>query len=101
MKSMTEGECYRNVYKYLTQNEHLIPGARIVHGSVLSISIGRRKRILHAWIEHDGDVIDPTQGVTISRKDYYRLVGAKAHAKYTFEQLMVMSLRNMNWGPWE
>ena len=103
MKSMPAGECYRNVVQYLKARVVGVKSsALIVHGSILSISTGRRKRILHAWIEmvHEGDVIDPTQGVTINRTAYYRLVGAKVDARYTLEQAMILSLRNRNWGPW-
>lgn len=101
MKPMKSGDCYRNVYLYVRAHGGMDSPAKIVHGSILSIRPGRRKRILHAWIEDDGDVIDPTQGVTINKKDYYRLVGAKPSAKYTFEQMAVLAIRSGHWGPWE
>jgi hypothetical protein len=101
MKPMQAGDCYRNVFLYVKDNDLFDPGVKVVHGTVLSIATGARKRIRHAWIEYDGDVIDPTQGVTIDRRKFYKLVRAKPDVKYTPQEMVRMAVRTGHWGPWE
>jgi hypothetical protein len=54
----------------------------------------------HAWVEQGNKVIDPTAGVIVSKKFYYRDVEAIVDTKYTVEQALICMLKSKHFGPW-
>jgi len=93
------GDCYRNVYLKAKQLDDEHPGLKIAHGKIYTIK--GDKMIDHAWIELDDKVVDPTAGVEMDKEKWYGLVNAELHSHYSYEEVMVNTLRNRHWGPWE
>ena len=73
-------------------------GYNVVHGQVTNIE---GKRFDHSWIETpDGQVIDPTTGVTMDKAKYYGLLSAEADTIYSSEEAAVNAVKTGHYGPW-
>jgi len=103
-KAMPKGECFRNVIFYLKERGGLTSvlndGAFVVHGKVTNVD---GKTYWHAWIEQGSKIIDPTQGVTLSKNRYYisLQIDRDQVKRYPFEEALILSIRNQHYGPWE
>lgn len=66
----------------------------LVHGSSWGLP--------YAWLEKGRKVIDPTQGIEMSKKDYYRLMGIDTGLtmKFTYEQARKHMARTQRWFNW-
>lgn len=88
------GTCYMDAGRY--QLEH--PDATLVHGSIVVISEGETKRILHAWVElPDGSIW--SNGLTLT-KEQWTITQAEEHARYDLTQASVQMIKQKHWGPW-
>lgn len=94
MRAGPAGECYRNVVQYASQH----PAATVVHGTVKFLS---GKRGGHAWVEEGAFVVDPTTGVRVAKKRYYKLLAARPVARYDSTRALVLAVRHGHWGPWD
>lgn len=92
-----KGECFKNAYNWAKNNND--DNTFIIHGKITNVE---NKTFDHAWVEKDisAMVIDPTQGITISKAKYYDLLNVKPEAKYTLEDVAINMVRTNNWGPW-
>lgn len=91
---MPQGDCFANVTSYARDNA---PNAEIIHGTVMMAS-GQRSD--HAWIEQGNKVIDPTAGIIVDKKTYYRDTKAEPEARYSVVKAQVNMLKCMHHGPW-
>ena len=75
---------------------------RLIHGSVLSVSDG--KRINHAWCENGDIVLDlarPVGARVVERELYYRLVQAEISKMYSSDDAVLLAIKNKHDGPWD
>jgi hypothetical protein len=75
---------------------------RLVHGSVLSVSDG--KRINHAWCERGEMVVDlarPVGARSVERELYYRLVQPEVSKVYSSDDAVLLAIKNRHDGPWD
>jgi len=93
MKPGVKGDCFANANKCV----QAYPDATVVHGTVRFAS---GKRGPHAWLETNGDVIDPTAGARLDRQSYYEAVEAKPEARYSQVEALLLMLREKHHGPW-
>lgn len=102
MKAMTPGLCFKNVFDFLKTRGGILSAKNekslVVHGTVTNIE---GKTYSHAWIEEGSKVIDPTQGIKISQKRYYKLLHVANVIKYSPEEASIKAVRAMHYGPWD
>jgi hypothetical protein len=94
------GLCYTAAYKWVRILDNR--DWKLVHGSVLSVSDGRR--VNHAWCERDDVVLDlarPVGARIVERKLYYRLVQPEISKVYSSEDAVLLAIKNRHDGPWE
>jgi hypothetical protein len=90
-----KGECFANARNWAWDNDD--GNTFVIHGKVTNTE---NKTFDHAWVENNDTVIDPTQGIKIDKKEYYKLVNAKPEAKYTPQQVLINTVKSNNCGPW-
>ena len=102
-ESMEKGECFRNVIFFMKNRGGLCAEINaksfVVHGVATNIE---GKQYPHAWIECGTSVIDPTQGVVLTKKKYYELLQIKSAdvKRYPFEEALIKAVRFGHYGPW-
>lgn len=89
-----EGWCYELAMRGCMQ----APEWELVHGECNGHSGGK---IGHAWLEFDGEVYCPALDRTMPITDFLRRLGARVHARYSFEEAMCLKLRSGHYGPWD
>ena len=58
-----------------------------------------RRKILHAWVEKDGFVYDPTTPEALPKEEYYKIYNAKSHYKADGVKATLKSSRENKPGP--
>jgi len=60
------------------------------------------ERYSHAWIEINGIVIDQSNkhNLVCRKKEYYEVGKVKDVKRYNREEVMEMTDKSENWGPW-
>jgi hypothetical protein len=100
------GDCYRWAWKYLLHNDN----ATLVHGTIQQPLASNQKKIRHAWIEHNGKVLDWQTmesgfGGIYKGKGYpidafYETWSADPEKKYDFDGMLAGLKENGHYGPW-
>ena len=104
-KFRTDGTCYVDAYKYISENRNL----KLVHGLVTGQGDIEGIRYNHAWIEDGNTVIDASlkeQGRSTYKfpKDLYYAIGQinpKTTFRYTYKETVKKMYDTENYGPWE
>jgi hypothetical protein len=94
------GLCYTATLKWAGILEHR--DWSLVHGSVLSVSDG--KRINHAWCEKGEIVLDlarPVGARIVQRELYYRLAQPEVSKVYSSDNAVLLAIKNRHDGPWD
>jgi hypothetical protein len=94
------GLCYTAAYRWVRILENR--DWKLVHGSVLSVSDGRR--VNHAWCERGDVVLDlarPVGARIVERELYYRLVQPEISKVYSSDDAVLLAFKNKHDGPWE
>ena len=99
MQDCPPGQCFRNARRVAITE---FPEGRVIHGVVTGTGTDgvSSKRIAHAWIEIGDEVIDPTAGIRVAKKQYYSQLQAVPEQTFSPDQAMVNALRTQNEGPW-
>jgi len=87
------GTCYPDAARYVIKHEE----GTLVHGTTISLG----NRMGHAWVELPGGFIwEPYSGETIARERFQELSDPIEHAKYSSEEVAVLTLKTRHFGPW-
>lgn len=98
------GKCFSNSARYFLDNQDLDLVLRLVHGC--PAFRGGPARMAHAWIEIELDsgvyVVDPTAGVTMTRREYYQLGDIQPDdcRRYDVDEARGKLLEHEHYGPW-
>ena len=101
---MALGDCYQVsglfMMNILGDKEH-----KLVHSMVDGQGPLKGVRFGHAWIEHNGRVIDNSNGThkEFPKEIYYRLGNVRKEDTkyYTPAETMKWLMKKKHWGPWE
>jgi len=98
------GDCFPAAGRWL--GDHDSHGDCVmVHGVVAGLGELDGVQFPHAWVECGGDVIDPSNGntVSMSKKKYYKLgrIQEKYSKKYSLTETYKNMLKFKHWGPWD
>ena len=100
------GDCFKNAIYYMSRNKE--EGMLLVHGLVLGTGNGiKGVRYVHAWVENDYLVIDPSADLENPRyvkKEIYYSVGKIEKSKtkrYTYDQMSEMLMKHKIFDSWE
>ncbi len=74
----------------------------LVHGIVTGTSgIIKGMKYGHAWLEHNGIVLDVEQNATGKQSEYYELGQIEYCKKYSLSEMRSQLLINETFGPWD
>lgn len=97
------GLCYELSGRYVSGH----PNSELIHGSVtnripnmLKGIMEETKTLEHAWVEYNNIVFDPVIGQEYQKEVYYALFEAKVIERYNYEEVLKITLKDGNWGPW-
>ena len=91
------GRCYELAGRYVSEH----PEAVLVHGKLVNRFGRGHPEIDHAWVEIGDKIFDPVMDKMWPKDLYEQLFNATIYHRYTFKQVLKMSLRHEHWGPWE
>jgi hypothetical protein len=103
-----DGKCYSDTWKFLLEGSKQFPHdklstmdyVRVVHGKVLG---GCGKRIDHAWVEFGTGpfkwVWEPQLDCVFNAEKYYTETSAIPAYQLTSDELLKLSFRFKNYGP--
>tara|TARA_R110000803_G_scaffold184881_1_gene247199 strand:+ start:127 stop:486 length:360 start_codon:yes stop_codon:yes gene_type:complete len=100
------GDCYRWAWKYVLKHDDAI----MVHGTIQQPFSSDKKKINHAWVEHNGKVMDWQtmeamyggiyQGKGYPSDVFYETWSAIAEKEYDFDGILEGLKNNGHYGPW-
>jgi hypothetical protein len=95
-----EGECFANVVKYaIAMDLDMDAGVKVAHGHV-NQPPGKPSIRHHAWLQVDGNVVDPTVGIHESKANLrQRGFNYVAEQCYTPGRAMRLAIHHGHWGP--
>ena len=95
------GDCYESAANIVLDERHYT----LVHGVVTGQGPLAGVRFGHAWVEHEGNVIDKSNGreLEFPRELYYAIgnVDPSEQHRYTYKEIREMIQEHGTWGPWE
>lgn len=91
------GQCYELAGRYVTDH----PDSVLVHGKLVNRFSKGFPEIEHAWVEEGDEIFDPVMDRRFSKDLYEQLFNVTVYHKYTFEEVLKMTLRHKHWGPWK
>ena len=106
-KSSKRGDCYEAAGKFFIDNSmHGNSRMLLVHGEVAGQGALKGTNFGHAWVEHNGMVIDKSNGrdIEIPISVYYALGRIDRIGnvyKYTWDQASKKIESTGHWGPWD
>lgn len=104
-KITSGGDCYVAAYKLFNSQALHNKSLRLVHGIVTGQGQLNGVKYDHAWVEDISKklVYDYSNGrqIVLPSDVYYRLGKITNTKKYTFNQMLDMSIKYRTYGPWD
>lgn len=91
------GKCYELAGQYVSDH----PDSVLVHGKLINPSSKGLSEIEHAWVEEGDEVFDPVLDKRFPKNIYNSLFKTEEHKRYSFEEVLKMTLTHKDWGPWD
>lgn len=91
------GRCYELSGRYVIRHH----GWTLVHGTLINPFIMGHPKLPHAWCEKGNEILDPVMNKIWPKDVYEGLFKAKIHKKFTQKEVLQLTDKHGNWGPWE
>ena len=88
--------CYELSGRYVSGH----PEAILVHGELTDPFGVGQKTLKHAWVEMGDEIFDPVMDKVWPKAVYESLFKTKEEKRYTFQEVLKITLQTGNWGPW-
>jgi hypothetical protein len=91
------GKCYELAGRYVSGH----PDSVLIHGKLINPFSKGMSEVEHAWVEEGDEIFDPVMDKRFPKNHYEKLFNVTVYHKYTYEQVLNMTLRHEHWGPWD
>jgi hypothetical protein len=91
------GRCYELSGRYVSVH----PNSVLVHGKLINPFIIGLPEVEHAWVEIGNEILDPVMDITWPKETYESMFHTKPYKKYSHDDVIRISMKTGNWGPWE
>lgn len=102
-----QGDCFISAGRYISTNGIKNPNLVLVHAKIRP-RMGPMKNVVywHAWVEDGDKIIDLSNGKDIDsgqfeKNFYYLIADPQLVKKYTFKEVLEITTKVGNWGPWD
>lgn len=91
------GLCYVLSGRYVSSH----PKSVLVHGELINkFTIGNPK-VDHAWVEEGDEIFDPVMNRRFPKAVYEGIFQPVSHKKYSHMDVITITSKTGNWGPWD
>ena len=96
-KNKRFGRCYELAGRYVSSHHDAV----LVHGELINKFTVGHPKIEHAWVEEGNEIFDPVMDRRFPKTVYEGIFQPVVHKKYSWIDVIKITNKTGNWGPWD